>query len=301
MAKDQEGHTPQPYATEPTEDQKREQRARLIKALSRFKPRDANPLQFYNCVRELCIMHNCSIDEGLERAAITWPGLSMRQRELYDSQRHAELPIPVPRHLIYRAFQKESKGLWSLGRSTVGGKRTTRYTLESYKPPPKPSRLKTQLIEKRPKYDNLLDLPPKVAAMRVPPAPNRKFTRVSPSSGRRIRNLTPQAVRRVQSIRQILSMASVEMKKSLRRRHGKNHRTKPTKIVSVEPMKMTAEKLSSGVVKSQRKKVNKRKSSASKVKRLVKEENLKASHNWDVAIGSVRRRLMMHQPSKSKS
>jgi len=87
MAKDQEGQTYQSSAPESSEDQKREQRARLIKALSRFKPRDANPLQFYNCVRELCIMHNCSIDEGLERAAITWPGLSMRQRELYDSVR----------------------------------------------------------------------------------------------------------------------------------------------------------------------------------------------------------------------
>lgn len=74
-----------PLNAELTDDQRREQRARLIKALSRFKPRDANPLQFYNCVRELCIMHNCSIDEGLERAALTWPGLSMAQRELYDS------------------------------------------------------------------------------------------------------------------------------------------------------------------------------------------------------------------------
>jgi len=91
MAKDQEGQTYQSSAPESSEDQKREQRARLIKALSRFKPRDANPLQFYNCVRELCIMHNCSIDEGLERAAITWPGLSMRQRELYDSVRLSEI------------------------------------------------------------------------------------------------------------------------------------------------------------------------------------------------------------------
>ncbi|XP_037727788.1 uncharacterized protein LOC119558356 [Drosophila subpulchrella] len=301
MAKDQEGQTYQSSAPESSEDQKREQRARLIKALSRFKPRDANPLQFYNCVRELCIMHNCSIDEGLERAAITWPGLSMRQRELYDSQRHAELPIPVPRHLVYRAFQKESKGLWSLGRSSVGGKRPTRYTLESYKPPPKPSRLRTQLDEKRPKYDNLLDLPPKVAAMRVPPPPNRKFSRVSPSSGRRIRSPTPPVtVRRVRSIRQILSMASVEMKKSVRRRTvGKNLRTK--KVAAVEPVKILPDKLSSSVTKSFRKKTTKRKASSSKDKRLAREEDLKTAHNWDLAIGAVRRRIMMHQPSKSKS
>ncbi|XP_016993098.2 uncharacterized protein [Drosophila takahashii] len=306
MAKDQEGE--QTYESsapaESSEDQKREQRARLIKALSRFKPRDANPLQFYNCVRELCIMHNCSIDEGLERAALTWPGLSMRQRELYDSQRHAELPIPVPRHLIYRAFQKESKGLWSLGRSSVGGggKRTTRYTLESYKPPPKLSRLRSQLNEKRPKYDNLLDLPPKVAASRVPPAPNRKFSRVSPSSGRRIRSLTPPVVRRVQSIRQILSMASVEMKKPSRRRSGqaKSHRTKKMEPGKTQP-------LATGASKSlgNQKKTNKRKGSScsSKVKRLAKEEVAKTtSHNWDLAIGCVRRRIQMHQqPSKSRS
>ncbi|KAH8368078.1 hypothetical protein KR084_006523 [Drosophila pseudotakahashii] len=299
MAKDQEGgETP-----ESSEDQKREQRARLIKALSRFKPRDANPLQFYNCVRELCIMHNCSIDEGLERAALTWPGLSMRQRELYDSQRHAELPIPVPRHLIYRAFQKESKGLWSLGRSSVGGggKRSTRYTLESYKPPPKLSRLRSQLNDKRPKYDNLLDLPPKVAASRVPPAPNRKFSRVSPSSGRRIRSLTPPVVGRVQSIRQILSMASVAMKKPSRRRcQAKSYRTKKLESEKTQP---TATGASKSI--GNRKKINKRKGSScsSKVKRLAKEEVLKtASHNWDLAIGCVRRRIQMHQqPSKSRS
>ncbi|XP_043659444.1 uncharacterized protein LOC122624070 [Drosophila teissieri] len=301
MAKDQEGQTYQPSAPESTEDQKREQRARLIKALSRFKPRDANPLQFYNCVRELCIMHNCSIDEGLERAALTWPGLSMQQRELYDSQRHAELPIPVPRHLIYRAFQKESKGLWSLGRSSVGGgKQSTRYTLESYKPPPKPSRLKTQLNERRPKYDNLLDLPPKVAAMRVPPEPNRKFSRVSPASGRRIRSLTPPAVRRVRSIRQILSMASVDMKKNARMRNaGKCNRSKKTE--AAEAGKLQADKLATGVSKLPKKKAIKRKGVASKAKRLAKAEDLQTSHNWDEAIGSVRRRLMMHKPLKARS
>ncbi|XP_017114098.1 uncharacterized protein LOC108137085 [Drosophila elegans] len=307
MAKDQEGAGEQAYsvstAESSSENQKREQRARLIKALSRFKPRDANPLQFYNCVRELCIMHNCSIDEGLERAALTWPRLSMRQRELYDSQRHAELPIPVPRHLIYRAFQKESKGLWSLGRSSVGGKRSTRYTLESYKPPPKPSRIRSALIEKRPKYDNLLDLPPKAAAMRVPPAPNRKFSRVSPSSGRRIRNLTPSpVVRRVRSIRKILSMASVQMKKSGRRRQGKSHQ-RVKKVITPEPL---AEKSTPGGPKLRRKKTTvKRKgppSGGSKVKRTSKGgDDLKTVHNWDLAIGCVRRRLTMHQPLKTRS
>lgn len=98
------GNTYQPTVPESTEDQKREQRARLIKALSRFKPRDASPLQFYNCVRELCIMHNCSIDEGLERAALTWPGLSMRQRELYDSvseSHRLELPFKAANRTVF--------------------------------------------------------------------------------------------------------------------------------------------------------------------------------------------------------
>ncbi|EDV47138.1 uncharacterized protein LOC6550814 [Drosophila erecta] len=301
MAKDQEGHTYQPAALESTEDPKQEQRARLIKALSRFKPRDANPLQFYNCVRELCIMHNCSIDEGLERAALTWPGLSMRQRELYDSQRHAELPIPVPRHLIYRAFQKESEGLWSLGRSSAGGKQSTRYTLESYKPPPKPSRLKAQLNERRPKYDNLLDLPPKVAAMRVPPEPNRKFSRVSPASGRRIRSLTPPAVRRVRSIRQILSIASVDIKKCARMRIlGKGNRTKKTEAVEAGKLQPD-KKLASGISKLPKKKTIKRKGVASKAKRLAKIKDLQTAQNWDEAIGCVRRRLMMHKSLKARS
>lgn len=83
----QEGQATAPAKSSLIEDMKREQRARLIKALSRFKPRDANPQQFYNCVREQCIIHNCSIDEGLERAAITWPSLSQLQQDSYDSVR----------------------------------------------------------------------------------------------------------------------------------------------------------------------------------------------------------------------
>jgi len=95
-------------------------------------------------------------------------------------------------------------------------------------------------------------------------------------------------------------MASVEMKKSVRRRSvGKNLRTK--KVAAVEPVKILPDKLSSSVTKSLRKKTTKRKASSSKVKRLAREEDLKTAHNWDLAIGSVRRRIMMHQPTKSKS
>ncbi|KAH8421102.1 hypothetical protein KR009_011592 [Drosophila setifemur] len=290
-----------------SEEQRREQRARLIKALSRFKPRDANPQQFYNCVRELCIMHNCSIDEGLERAALTWPGLSMRQRELYDSQRHAELPIPVPKHLVYRAFQKERSGLWSLGRSPTC---PIRYTVESYKPPPKPSRLRAQLNDKRPKYDNLLDLPPKLAAMRVPPPPNRKHSRVSPSSGRRIRSPTPP-LRRVRSIRQMLSITSVQMpaqmpvqmKKTARRRQGKSHRASPRGAKKLMPEKQPDKMLEAAAPTTQQQQQGRKAGKASRTskgsaKKGHKTEELKGPYNWDLAIGCVRRRLMMHQSTK---
>ncbi|XP_017107388.2 uncharacterized protein [Drosophila bipectinata] len=281
-----------------TDEQRREQRARLIKALSRFKPRDANPLQFYNCVRELCIMHNCSIDEGLERAALTWPGLSMAQRELYDSQRHAELPIPVPKHLVYRAFQKERNGLWSLGRAPANNHRSTRYTVESYKPPPKQSRLRTQLADKRPKYDNLLELPPKVAAARVPPPHNPKVSRVSPSSGRRIRSPTPPTtLRRVTSIREILSMDSIEGKKA-RRRQAKSRLRKAKNLREIlEAEKPVPEKVTAPDVKPM--KTSKKRGSRGQKKAVrLEEEKAAAAANWELAIGCVRRRLMMHQPNK---
>ncbi|KAH8344672.1 hypothetical protein KR067_002905, partial [Drosophila pandora] len=287
-----------PLNAELTDDQRREQRARLIKALSRFKPRDANPLQFYNCVRELCIMHNCSIDEGLERAALTWPGLSMAQRELYDSQRHAELPIPVPKHLVYRAFQKERNGLWSLGRSPANNHRSTRYTVESYKPPPKQSRLRTQLADRRPKYDNLLELPPKVAAARVPPPHNPKVSRVSPSSGRRIRSPTPPtAIRRMDSIREILSMESMASRKG-RRRQGKCRLGKSKNLNEMlEAEKPLADKFTAAEVKAVR--TPKKKSIRVQRKALrEEEEKAAAAANWELAIGCVRRRLMMHQPGK---
>ncbi|XP_002134203.2 uncharacterized protein [Drosophila pseudoobscura] len=198
MALDQqrvEGVTRVEPETPLSEKEKKEQRARLIKALGRFRPSDATPLQFYNCVREMCIMHNCSIDEGLERAAIGWPKLSIRQRQLYNSQRHAELPIPVPRHLIYSAFEKERNGLWTLGRSSASNTGQTMYTVEAYKPPRKLSRMRSQLNAKKPIYDNLRSVSPRSAATQSPPS--KKAVWVSPASGRRIRSLTPTPVRKL--------------------------------------------------------------------------------------------------------
>ncbi|XP_020801684.1 uncharacterized protein LOC110178779 [Drosophila serrata] len=272
-----------------SEVQKREQRARLINVLSRFKPHDANPQQFYNCVRELCIIHNCSIDEGVERAAVTWPRLSEIQRETYNSQRHAQLPIPVPRHLLYRAFEKERNGMWSLGRSTTsGGRHSTRYTLEAYTPPPKPSRIQARLQQRRPKYDNRLDLPPKVAATHVPPPPKPKLSRPSPSSMRRIRSLAPPTIQRVQSIRHILPL--VGEKKTARQRLQR----KLEKICA--PESVADPKASGDGHGAQKKKATKRKSS--KTKKLAKSKDLEViafDPKWNIAIGSVRRRLMMHE------
>ncbi|KAH8297806.1 hypothetical protein KR054_010787, partial [Drosophila jambulina] len=276
------------------EDQRREQRARLIKALCHFKPHDANPQQFYNCVRELCIIHNCSIDEGVERAAATWPRLSAVQQETYNSQRHAELPIPVPRHLLYRAFQKERTGMWSLGRSTGDGKHPTRYTLEAYKPPPKPSRIQAQLQQRRPKYDNRLDLPPKVAAMHVPPPPKPKFSRPSPSSMRRIRSLPPPTIQRVQSIRHIQPMLGAELTKKVARQRQQK---KLEKLCA--PESVADPKASGDGHESQKKKATKRK--GSKAKKLAKPKDLEVTPydpKWDKALHSVRRRLMMYESHK---
>ncbi|KAH8234961.1 hypothetical protein KR032_006354, partial [Drosophila birchii] len=266
------------------EDQKREQRTRLINVLCRFKPHDASPQQFYNCVRELCIIHNCSIDEGVERAAVTWPKLSDIQRETYNSQRHAELPIPVPRHLLYRAFEKERNGMWTLGRSTRGGRHPTRYTLEAYTPPPKPTKIQAQLQQRKPKYDNRLDMPPKVAATHVPPPPKPKSFRPSPSSMRRIRSLPPPTIQQIQSIKHILPV--VGEKKAARLRQQR----KLEKLCA--PESVADPKASGDGHGNQKKKAAKRK--VSKTKKLTKLKELE-DPNWEDAKGSVRRRLMMYE------
>lgn len=62
-----------------------EKRLGLITAMGQFRPKSATPIQFYNFVREFCIMHNCSIDEAMERAPIAWSTLSKAQTQLYNS------------------------------------------------------------------------------------------------------------------------------------------------------------------------------------------------------------------------
>lgn len=62
-----------------------EKRLGLITAMGQFRPKTATPIQFYNFVREFCIMHNCSIDEAMDRAPVAWMDLSTAQTRLYNS------------------------------------------------------------------------------------------------------------------------------------------------------------------------------------------------------------------------
>ncbi|XP_043866759.1 mediator of RNA polymerase II transcription subunit 15 isoform X2 [Drosophila mojavensis] len=151
LAKSQPQQTPQsPH----------EKRIGLIAAMGHFRPKNATPIQFYNYVREFCIMHNCSIDEAMERAPDAWTKLSKDQRKLYNSEMHAALPIPVPRHLIYRAFQMERAGRWKISCAPAANGTTTLYSMESYSPPVKPTKLQARLKAQQPRYDNLAEIVP---------------------------------------------------------------------------------------------------------------------------------------------
>ncbi|XP_017966734.1 activating signal cointegrator 1 complex subunit 2 homolog, partial [Drosophila navojoa] len=147
----------QPHQTPKSPNEKR---IGLIAAMAHFRPKNATPIQFYNYVREFCIMHNCSIDEAMERAPDAWTKLSKDQRQLYNSEMHAALPIPVPRHLIYRAFQMERAGRWKISSAPAANGLTTLYSMESYSPPVKPTKLQARLKAQQPRYDNLAEQVP---------------------------------------------------------------------------------------------------------------------------------------------
>jgi len=70
-----------------------EKRIGLITAIGQFRPKNATPIQFYNFVREFCIMHNCSIDEAMERGPVSWTKLSNDQRQLYNSVWFKDFPL----------------------------------------------------------------------------------------------------------------------------------------------------------------------------------------------------------------
>ncbi|KAH8343059.1 hypothetical protein KR059_004606 [Drosophila kikkawai] len=167
----------------------------LIKAISHLKPSDANPKQYYNFVREMCIMHNCGIYMGLKWARIVWPDLSQRQRESYNSEQFAELPIPMPeRNPQHVALQKKLIG--------------PKTQLTNKNPKPKP----TLLSEKRPKVDNQKRLDLKV----TPNQPKLK-TNLQVYSNQD----HPIRVHLVRSISELLSKVSTD-----RRRETNNNKRK---------------------------------------------------------------------------
>ncbi|XP_051860125.1 uncharacterized protein LOC117567434 [Drosophila albomicans] len=168
-----------------SQQKRRRRRFALITAMGHFRPKNATPIQFYNYVREFCIMHNCSIDEAMERAPIAWKELSNDQRELYNSEKHAALPIPVPQHLLYRAIQMERAGRWKLSSVPAGKGGAPMYSMESYSPPTKPTRLQTLRRAQKPRYDNLAETSP--CCLDAPLARHNNNN----SGARKLRTLTP--------------------------------------------------------------------------------------------------------------
>ncbi|KAH8273321.1 hypothetical protein KR044_003707 [Drosophila immigrans] len=182
-----------------------EKRIALITAMGHFRPKNATPIQFYNYVREFCIMHNCSIDEAMERAPSAWTQLSQDQRQLYKSEMHAALPIPVPSHLVYRAIQMERAGRWKLSAASAGKGGSPTYSVESYAPPTKPTRLQTRIRAQQPRYDNLAETSPCCLCLDV--AATRRPRTLTPPQQRAQR---AQLEKQSQSLSNILSAVSVK-------------------------------------------------------------------------------------------
>ncbi|XP_030564519.1 uncharacterized protein LOC115765215 [Drosophila novamexicana] len=180
----------------------REKRVGLIAAMGHFRPKNATPIQFYNYVREFCIMHNCSIDEAMERAPDSWTKLSKDQRRLYNSEIHAALPIPVPRHLIYRAFQMERAGRWKISSMPAANGASTKYSVESYAPPVKPTKMQARLRAQQPRYDNLAETSP--CCLESPRSPKKP----------QLRTLTPPE-QRAQRAQQEKSTCSLSLTRIL--------------------------------------------------------------------------------------
>ncbi|KAM8720309.1 hypothetical protein ACLKA7_006366 [Drosophila subpalustris] len=188
-----------------------EKRIALITAMAQFKPKNATPIQFYNFVREFCIMHNCSIDEAMERAPMSWTKLSKDQRQLYNSEMHAALPIPVPRHLVYRAFQMERAGRWKLSSVPAGKGGSIMYSVESYAPPTKPTRMQTRIRAEQPRFDNLAETSP--CYLESPRYLNaaRKLRTVTPPEQKAQRSQQQEKTRsRSHSLTHLLSAVSVK-------------------------------------------------------------------------------------------
>ncbi|KAH8388777.1 uncharacterized protein LOC110179520 [Drosophila serrata] len=142
---------------------------KLIHNMDRFKPSDANPIQFYNCVRELCLTTSCSIDDGLEAAQFHWPSMENGLKDYYNSQHLSELldsfPIPVTASNLPEAtLRKDGSSNLSLNfSSAVGGRQLP--TAESHNWMPSPGRLS----ENHSKDDNHQVVWPSATVAQQPP------------------------------------------------------------------------------------------------------------------------------------
>lgn len=150
---------------------------------------------------------------------------------------HAALPIPVPHHLIYRAIQMERAGRWKLASMpATKGSCGSKYTVESFAPPPKPnpkppnkhlSRLRAQ----QPRWDNLAETSPCYLNL-----PRSRTLPPLPGAERKVRTLTPpeQRAQLAQHKKSSISLKRILTQASLKARQvrGKGVRSslqQPTK------------------------------------------------------------------------
>ncbi|KAH8397410.1 hypothetical protein KR222_003015 [Zaprionus bogoriensis] len=196
------------------EETQRQKRIGLITAMGQFRPKNATPIQFYNFVREFCIMHNCSIDEAMERSPIAWTDLSKDQRQLYNSEMHAALPIPVPQHLIYRAIQMERAGRWKLSSVPAPKGSSPKYAVESYAPPVKPSKRQTRLRAQQPRFDNLAETSPYYVEPHRPRGPPPL-----PVERKMVRTLTPPEQRAQLAQQQTAALLQQQQQQQQQQQH----------------------------------------------------------------------------------
>ena len=122
-------------------------------------------------------------------------------------ERHAALPIPVPRHLIYRAIHKERAGRWKISSAPAANGSSTLYSVESYAPPVKPSKLQARLRAQRPRFDNLAE--DSAFCLESPKAQTLRVAAATAASGnvpkKTVRTLAPQMDRGRCSLTRVLS------------------------------------------------------------------------------------------------
>ncbi|XP_030371809.1 uncharacterized protein LOC115622107 [Scaptodrosophila lebanonensis] len=66
----------------------------LLPDVARFKPNDATESQFYNFIREFCVINNMSLETAIRYSRDAWQTLSHQQRKLYERETQPSLPQP---------------------------------------------------------------------------------------------------------------------------------------------------------------------------------------------------------------